>query len=184
MKIRIRNMVCNRCIMVVKDEFEKAGIFPVKVELGEVELDAVPAEETLLQLDTRLQELGFERIDDRRLALSEQIRTLIIRLVHEQDGKLSENLSAYLSSRLPYDYKYLSALFSETEGTSIEKYFIAQKTERVKELLAYDELSLSEIAFRLHYSSVAHLSNQFKKVTGITPGHFRSNGRRKALDEV
>ena len=130
--------------------------------------------------------LGFDIIDDKKIRLIEQIKTIIIDLVHHQDNVTKTNLSDVLSSKLFHDYNYLSNLFSEVEGTTIEKYFIAQKIEKVKELLVYDELSLSEIAFRLNYSSVAYLSNQFKKVTGLSPSHFKNirEDRRKPLDEV
>src|SRR5690606_28337477 len=130
--------------------------------------------------------LGFEVIDDRKSLIIEKIKNIIIDLVHHQDNDTKSNLSDVLSSKLHHDYNYLSNLFSEIEGTTIEKYFIAQKIEKVKELLVYDELSLSEIAFRLNYSSVAYLSNQFKKVTGLTPSHFKQirEDKRKSLDEV
>ncbi|MBL0910915.1 MAG: helix-turn-helix transcriptional regulator [Bacteroidia bacterium] len=186
MKLYIKNMVCDRCKMVVKAELEKAGLHPQQVELGEVTLDRELSAAEKEQIGRQLEALGFELIDDRKSRLIEKTKTLIIELVHHHDGNLKENLSDYLSSRLDHDYKYISNLFSEIEGTTIEKYFIAQKTERVKELLVYDELSLSEIAFRLNYSSVAHLSAQFKKVTGLTPSHFKDlrSNKRKPLDQV
>jgi len=185
-KLYIKNMVCDRCKMVVKAELEKNGLHPQQVELGEVTLDREPSPDEKEQIGRQLGALGFELIDDRKSRLIEKTKTLIIELVHRHDGNLRENLSDYLSSHLGHDYKYISNLFSEIEGTTIEKYFIAQKTERVKELLVYDELSLSEIAFRLNYSSVAHLSAQFKKVTGLTPSHFKNlrSIKRKPLDQV
>jgi AraC-like DNA-binding protein len=130
--------------------------------------------------------LGFELIDDKKSRIIEKIKNTIIQLVHHQDSGLKNNLSEVLSSELHHDYNYLSNLFSEIEGTTIEKYFIAQKIERVKELLVYDQLSLSEIAFQLNYSSVAYLSNQFKKVTGLTPSHFKQikENKRKPLDQL
>jgi len=186
MKLYIKNMVCNRCKMAVKTELEKLHLQPVSMELGEVELerDLTPGEKQ--RLETGLHELGFELIDDKKSRLIENIKKQIILLVHHQDGELKVNLSDHLSSRLHHDYNYMSNLFSEVEGSTIEKYFIHQKIERVKELLVYDELSLSEIAFRLNYSSVAHLSNQFKKVTGFTPSHFKNirAEKRKPLDMV
>ncbi len=186
MKLYIKNMVCNRCIMVVKDELEKAGFQPVAVMLGEADFkeDLSPADKKKIQ--QVLEPLGFSLIDDRKNQLIEKIKTLIVELVHQKNGELSINLSDYLSSKTNHDYHYLSGLFSEIEGNTIEKYFIAQKIERVKELLVYDELSLSEIAWQLHYSSVAHLSSQFKKVTGLTPSHFKNirDKKRKPLDEV
>lgn len=179
-------MVCNRCKMVVKSVLEQTGLQALGIELGELQLaqdlDAKKKEELALAL----QEVGFELIDDKKSRLIEKVKNLIIELVHQQDGELKVNLSHFLSENLHHDYNYISGLFSEVEGTTIEKYFIAQKIERVKELLVYDELNLSEIAFRLNYSSVAHLSNQFKKVTGLTPSHFKRirTEKRKPLDEV
>lgn len=185
-KLYIKNMVCNRCIMVVTSELQKLGITPLQAELGEVTLAQPLTDEEKTQLSTSLEALGFSLIDNKRARLIEQVKTLIIELVHYNDNNLKVNLSDYLSEKLNHDYNYISNLFSEVEGTTIEKYFIAQKIERVKELLVYDELSLNEIAFRLNYSSVAHLSAQFKKVTGLTPSHFRQirDKKRLPLDEV
>ena len=186
MKLYIKNMVCNRCIMVVEQELTKLGFRPKSVFLGEVELERDLSEREKQTINNRLHSFGFELIDDRKSQLIGQIKSAIIELVHYQDDNLKTNLSDFLSDKLHHDYSYLSTLFSEVEGTTIEKYFIAQKIEKVKELLVYDELSISEIAFRMNYSSVAHLSNQFKKVTGLTPSHFKSikTNRRKPLDEV
>jgi AraC-like DNA-binding protein len=186
MKLHIKNMVCNRCKMVVRAELEGLGYAPQSVELGEVTLDREISEAEKGKIDNRLHELGFSLIDDKKSLLIERIKTLIVELVHHQNSELKTNLSEYLSSRLHHDYSYMTNLFSEVEGTTIEKYFIAQKIERVKELLVYDEMTLSEIAFQLNYSSVAHLSNQFKKVTGLTPSHFKQIRleKRKSLDEV
>ena len=186
MKLYIKNMVCNRCIMVVEQELTKLGYRPKNVLLGEVELERDLSEREKETIDNRLRTFGFELIDDRKSQLIGQIKSAIIELVHYQDDNLKTNLSDFLSDKLHHDYSYLSTLFSEVEGTTVEKYFIAQKIEKVKELLVYDELSISEIAFRMNYSSVAHLSNQFKKVTGLTPSHFKSikTNRRKPLDEV
>lgn len=186
MKLYIKNMVCNRCKMVMKSELEQLGLHPLSVELGEVEItepDVEPVKDALLQ---RLHQLGFDLIDDKKSRIIEKIRSVIIDLVHHQDNDIRTNLSEVLGRELHHDYNYLSSLFSEVEGTTIEKYFIAQKIERVKELLVYDELSLSEIAFRLNYSSVAYLSNQFKKITGLTPSHFKQikEQKRKPLDSL
>jgi AraC-like DNA-binding protein len=182
----IKNMVCNRCIMVVQNELDKLNFDVKNVKLGEVILENEPTPEEKNKLDKVLIPLGFEIIDDKKSRIIEQIKNSIIDLVHHQDNNLKTNLSDVLSDKLHHDYNYLSNLFSEVEGTTIEKYFIAQKIEKVKELLVYDELSLSEIAFRLNYSSVAYLSNQFKKVTGLTPSHFKriKEDKRKPLDEV
>ena len=182
----IKNMVCNRCIMVVQNELDKLGLDVKNIKLGEVTLDKEPTTDEKNKLDKALILLGFELIDDKKSRVIEKIKNVIIDLVHHQDNNTKTNLSDVLSSQLHHDYNYLSNLFSEVEGTTIEKYFIAQKIEKVKELLVYDELSLSEIAFRLNYSSVAYLSNQFKKVTGLTPSHFKQirEDKRKSLDEV
>ncbi len=179
-------MVCDRCIMVVQNELDKLGLTASQIKLGEINLAKTPSAKEKTALTKALEPLGFEIIDDKKSRLIEQIKNIIIDLVHRQDNNIQQNLSDILSSRLHHDYNYLSNLFSEVEGTTIEKYFIAQKIEKVKELLVYDELSLSEIAFRLNYSSVAYLSNQFKKVTGLTPSHFKQvkEHRRKPLDKV
>lgn len=185
-KLFIKNMVCNRCILVVKNELEGLGLHPTEVKLGEVRLpEAVPAS-TKSAISAALEPLGFQLIDDRRSQLIESIKSAIIALVHQEDQTLKTNLSDYLSEKLNQEYSYLSSLYSEVEGTTIEKYYIAQRIERVKELLVYDEWSLSEIASRLNYSSVAYLSNQFKKVTGLTPSYFKKirADRRLPLDEV
>ena len=179
-------MVCNRCIMVVQNELDKLDFDVMNIKLGEVMLAKEPTPEEKSNLDKVLVPLGFEIIDDKKSRIIEQIKNIIIDLVHHQDNDSKTNLSDVLSSKLHHNYNYLSNLFSEVEGTTIEKYFIAQKIEKVKELLVYDELSLSEIAFRLNYSSVAYLSNQFKKVTGLTPSHFKQIkvDKRKPLDSL
>lgn len=185
-KLYIKNMVCPRCIMVVKAELTKLGIEAQSVELGEVTLQRKLGEDKEKQLNEVLHSLGFALIDDKKSRLIEQVKSLLIELVREEDSKLRTNLSDYITHRVHHDYSYVSNLFSEVTGSSIEKYFIAQKIERVKELLVYDELSLSEIADKLNYSSVAHLSAQFKKVTGFTPSFYRQikEKKRKALDEI
>lgn len=182
----IKNMVCNRCISAVESELKKMEI-PVKaVKLGEAELEKDLSPEEKTKLDAALTALGFELIDDKKGRIIEKIKNVIIDMVHHQDYDGKANLSDVLSRKLNHEYNYLSNLFSDVEGSTIEKYFIAQKIEKVKELLVYDELSLSEIAFKLHYSSVAYLSNQFKKVTGLTPSHFKQirEEKRKPLDKV
>lgn len=182
----IKNMVCNRCIMVIQSELNKLSFNVINIKLGEVTLEKEPTPEERKNLNQVLISLGFQIIDDKKGSTIEKIKNIIIEMIHYQDSNVKTNLSDVLSSRLHHDYNYLSNLFSEVEGTTIEKYFIAQKVERVKELLVYDELSLSEIAFQLNYSSVAYLSNQFKKVTGLTPSHFKQirEDKRKPLDEV
>ncbi|NGF56097.1 helix-turn-helix transcriptional regulator [Parapedobacter sp. SGR-10] len=186
-KLFIKNMVCNRCILVVKNELDKLGLGVKNITLGEVTLEEEPIPEEKKRFEEALIPLGFELIDDKKSRIIEKIKNVIIDLVHYQDSNEARyNLSDILSNTLQHDYNYLSNLFSEVEGTTIEKYYIAQKVEKVKELLVYDELTLSEIAFRLNYSSVAYLSNQFKKVTGLTPSHFKQirADKRKPLDEV
>jgi len=186
MKLHIKNMVCNRCKMVVKAELEGMGLKVLSVDLGEVTLDRKLTDKERLLADEILQKSGFSIIDDRKSQIIVKIKTLIVELVHQYNNELKVNLSDYLCSHLDHDYNYLSTLFSAVEGTTIEKYYIAQKIEKVKELLRYDELTLSEIAWQLNYSSVAHLSKQFKKATGLTPGFFKNmkSNRRKPLDEV
>ncbi len=186
MKLYIKNMVCNRCIMIVKNVLEKFSYRVESISLGEAEISENLTDDEKLKLDKHLKTFGFEIIDDRRSQLIGRIKSSIIEVVHQENFELKTNLSDYLSRKLNHDYTYLSSLFSELESTTIEKYFIAQKIEKVKELLVYGELSLSEIAFRLNYSSVAYLSNQFKKVTGLTPSHFKNVkiNKRKPLDEV
>ena len=186
MIIYIKNMVCNRCKKAVKELFEQMGYEARLVELGEVDItEELKAEDKEL-LKTNLLDLGFELIDDKKSRLIEQIKNVIIDLVHKKNVELKENMSNLLRDKLHHDYHYLSNLFSEVEGITIEKYFIAQKIEKVKELLIYDELTLSEIAIQLNYSSVAYLSSQFKSVTGITPTVFKQmrGSKRKPLDEV
>jgi AraC-like DNA-binding protein len=182
----IKNMVCDRCILVVRNELQKLGIGVKQIKLGEVATEDELTPEKKEEIDRVLRELGFELIDDKKSRMIERIKTIIIDLVHHRDNEIKEKLSEILRKELHHDYNYLSGLFSEVEGTTIEKYFIAQKIEKVKELIVYDELSLSEIAFRLNYSSVGYLSNQFKKVTGLTPSHFKQikHDKRKPLDKV
>ncbi len=183
-------MVCNRCVMAVKQAFEKEGFHPVKVTLGEITLkeDAIP-DTQLKTLDIQLQALGFERIDDRKARLIEGMKSKIIQLIHHTDWvERKHNWSAILSDEFHYEYNYLSSLFSSVEGITLEQYIIRQKIERAKELLFYDELNLSEIANKLGYSSVAHLSAQFKKVTGLTPSELKKSREmdkaRKPLDSI
>lgn len=184
--VYIKNMVCPRCITAVRNEFEKIGVSPLEVKLGEVTLDNDLSLDEKSQIIHSLEKLGFEWMDDRKSKIIEKIKNLIITNIHHQNEALELNLSDWLSDAIHQDYHSLSKLFSEVEGTTIEKYYISQKIEKVKELLIYDELSLSEIADRLHYSSVAYLSNQFKKVTGISPSNFKQNhsSERKFLDQV
>lgn len=187
MQVHIKNMVCGRCIKVVKEVFEKTGAAVSNVQLGTVTLnkDLEPAQEQLIR--RRLEEEGFEWLEEQKAMLVEQIKQLIVELVHYNDlDEMKENLSGYLSAKLHRDYNYVSNLFSSAENTTIEQYFILQKIEKVKEWLVYDELTISEIAFKLGYSSVAHLSNQFKKITGFTPSAFKKlkDHHRQSLDKL
>ncbi|MFC6095634.1 helix-turn-helix domain-containing protein [Flavobacterium qiangtangense] len=186
MHFYIKNMVCNRCKTAVQNEFEKIGVHPIAVELGEVETAEEITQQHLSELENSLKHIGFELIDDKKSRLIEQIKTEIIRLVHHSEEIENTNLSTILSDKLRYEYNYLSNLFSEVEGTTIEKYFISQRIEKVKELLVYDELSLSEIANQLGYSSTAYLSSQFKKITGLTPTFYKSlkETKRRNIDEL
>ena len=180
MKLYIKNMVCRRCKMVVQAELEKLGLHTISVELGEVEIREEQLSEVEIEdIKARLLPYGFELLDDRRSQVIEKIKNLIIAKVHYSEVESNFNLSDIIASQLGLDYNYLSNLFSEIEGITIEKYFIHQKIEKVKELIMYDELSLSEIAFRLNYSSAAHLSNQFKKVTGFAPSYFKQLKQKK-----
>lgn len=179
-------MVCIRCQMVVKAELEKLGLHYVDVKIGEANIVEKMLPEQLHQLDLALRRSGLQLMDNKKSILVEKIKSAIIELVHYTDEQIKVNLSDYLSDKLDYDYTYLANLFSETKGTTIEKFFLANKIERVKELIVYDELNLTEIAYKMHYSSVAHLSNQFKKITGLTPSHFKKlkNKRRGTLEDV
>lgn len=179
-------MVCNRCIMVVKQEFEKAGFNPVEVRMGEVELSTPVSHEQLKKIDNRLKEFGFEILGNQNQKQIEKIKNYLIEKV--QSGEIEEHfsISDFLSRKLNKEYSQISRLFSEVEGITIEQFFILQKIEKVKEWIVYDELTLSEIAWKLGYSSVAHLSSQFKKVTGLTPSNFKKTGerKRKSLDNI
>jgi AraC-like DNA-binding protein len=183
----IRNMVCNRCIRVIEEEFEKLGLKIEGISLGEVKVENQLDSSMLEKIRKVLDENGFELIEDRKMRLIEQIKILIIDLIRDEEkiaGKI--NLSEYLPEKMKSDYHFLSTLFSSVENITIEHYYILQKIERAKELLKYGEFTLSEIAFRLGYSSVAHLSAQFKKVTGMNANQFKTltENTRKPLDEV
>ncbi len=182
-------MVCNRCITVVNQELEKLGLHAEKISLGEITLQESLSESQLNQLDSALLRNGFERIDDKKARIIEAIKNKVIQLIHHSDRiKLKFNWSTVLAKELDYEYNYLSTLFSSVEGITLEQFIIRQKIERVKELLFYDELNLSEISIRLGYSSVAHLSAQFKKVTGLTPSELKKSRNleqnRTPLDAV
>jgi AraC-like DNA-binding protein len=179
-------MVCIRCKMVVKSELEKLGLHYITVDLGEAEIMEEISQEQIASLSAALRKTGLELMDDKRSILVEKIKSVIIELVHYNDEQIKINLSDYLSEKLNYNYTYLANLFTEVKGTTIEQFYLAHKIEKVKELLVYNELNLTEIAWKLHYSSVSHLSNQFKKMTGLTPTHFKNlrYKRRQALGNV
>ena len=166
-------MVSQRCKLSVKDTLEKLGLSHGPVELGEVELLSEISAGRLEQLKIKLLNSGFEIIEDHKSILIEKIKTIIIEMVHYEDNLPKTNFSTYITGKLPYDYTYLANIFSEVKGTTIERFIIMHKIERIKELLGYDELSLTEISYKLNYSSVAHLSSQFKKITGLTPTEFK-----------
>jgi len=186
MKLYIKNMVCGRCEVAVKSELEKMELPVISIKLGEIALSRELSKDETEKLANNLKNLGFELLEDEISKTIEQIKNLVIDLVHYRNEKIKVNLSTYLSEDLRQDYSALSKLFSEREGITIEHYFIAQKIEKAKELLVYDELTLSEIAIQLNYSNVAHLSNQFKKVTGFTPTHFKKleENTRKQIDSL
>jgi len=179
MHLYIKNMVCPRCITAVRNELEQMHLNITSIELGEAEIANDLSVEEHQNLEKSLKKLGFELIGDRKSRMIEQVKTEIIYLVHHSDEVIKTNLSTWLSEKLNYDYTYLSNLFSEVEGTTIEKYYIAQRIEKVKELLVYDELTLAEIADNLGYSSPAYLSSQFKKVTGLTSTFYKSIKEKK-----
>lgn len=184
--IYIKNMVCDRCIMVVTDVLNRLGWTPVTVRLGQAELPDTPSASQYEQIRSALCALGFELIEDNHTRTAEHIKQLIINLIHRKNGSLKINLSQYLSDECRQDYSTLSKIFSEAQGCTIEKYFIAQRIERVKELLEYDELNLNEIADKLNYSSTAHLSTQFKMQTGLTPRQYKQQKKqsRMPLDKI
>lgn len=179
-------MVCIRCKMVVKEELLKLGLHYTSVELGEAEIIEVISALQRDQIRAALLRSGLELMDDKKSVLIQKIKNVIIELIHYSDEPLAVNFSNFLSQKLDYDYTYLANLFSEVQGITLEKFIIAHKIERVKELLVYNELTLTEIAYRMHYSSVAHLSAQFKKVTGLTPTHFKQlkDKRRSMLENL
>lgn len=184
MKLFIKNMVCDRCKMAVRSELTHVGLSPVRVELGEIEIEETETDGKIDALEQRLLALGFELLLDPKARLVEQIKAAIILLVRRDTADAPPNISTYLADYLNKDYASLSNTFSQIEHTTIEKYLILQKVERVKELLTYGEFNINEIAYQLHYSSVAHLSNQFKKITGLSPSAYKKSAEnfRRQLD--
>jgi len=179
-------MVSLRCKMMVKEELKKLGLHYMVVDLGEVEIMETLSTEQREQLKSALLDSGLELMDDKRAILIEKIKNIIIEMVHHSDEMIKINFSDFLSEKLNHDYTYLANLFSEVQGTTIEQFMISHKVERIKELIIYDELNISEIAWKMNYSSVAHLSNQFKKVTGLSPTHFKQlkDKRRSPLEDI
>lgn len=186
MKLFIKYMVSTRCKMVVKEELKKLGLHFMVVDLGEIDIMENISIETREQLKLALLNSGLELMDDKRAVLIEKIKNVIIDMVHYSDELPKVNYSDYISEKLNHDYTYLSNIFSEVKGITIQQFIIIHKIERAKELLLYDELNLTEISYKLNYSSVAHLSNQFKKVTGLTPSHFRQlkDKRRSPIEDI
>jgi AraC-like DNA-binding protein len=186
MKLFVKNMVCIRCKMVVREELKKLGLNYITVNLGEIEIMEKISARQRDQFKIAMLKSGLELMDNKKSMLIEKIKNVVVQLVHHTDKQLKTNFSVFLSQQLGYDYTYLANIFSEVQGTTIEKFLISHKIERAKELLVYDELNLTEIALKLHYSSVSHLSNQFKKVTGLTPSHFRQlkDKRRNNIENV
>ncbi|MCE5332630.1 MAG: helix-turn-helix transcriptional regulator [Bacteroidales bacterium] len=186
MKIYIKYMVSLRCKMVVKEELKKLGLHFIVVDLGEIEIMEDLSDEQREELKVALLNSGLELMDDKRAVLIEKIKNVIVEMVHYSDELPKINYSDYISEKLKYDYTYLSNLFSEVKGITIQQFIITHKIERVKELMLYDELNLTEISYRLQYSSVAHLSNQFKKITGLSPSQFKQlkNKHLRPIEEI
>lgn len=179
MKLYIKYMVSLRCKMVVKAELKKIGLDVVAINLGVIETSECISLEQMQILKMNLKKAGLELLDDKRSILVEKIKNVIVEMVHYSDEKLKINFSDFISEKLNYDYTYMSNIFSEVRGITIQQFIILNKVERIKELLLYDELSLSEISYQLDYSSPAHLSNQFKKMTGLTPSFYKQMKKRR-----
>jgi YesN/AraC family two-component response regulator len=179
-------MVSNRCKIAVKEELKKLGLHFIIVELGEVEIMENISFDQREQLKKSLLDSGLELMNDKKAMLIEKIKNVIVEMVHHSDSVIKINFSDYLHEKLQHDYTYLSNLFSEVQGTTIEQFIISHKTERIKELIIYGELNITEIAWKMGYSSVAHLSSQFKKVTGLSPSHFKQmkDKRRSPIEEI
>ena len=186
LKLYIKYMVSNRCKLAVKEELKKLGLHFIVVDLGEVEIMENISDELLEQLKIGLLSSGLELMDDRKAVLIEKIKNVITKMIHHSDELPKVNYSDHISEKLNHDYTYLSNIFSEVKGITIQQFIIIHKIERIKELIIYDELNITEIAWKMQYSSVAHLSNQFKKVTGLTPSHFKKlkDKRRSPIEEI
>ncbi len=179
-------MVSARCKMAVKEALKSLGLHFIVVDLGEVEVMETLSSEQREQLKIALLDSGLELMDDKRAVLIEKIKNAIVEMVHYTNELMKVNFSEFLSEKLNHDYTYLANLFSEVQGTTIEQFIISHKIERIKELIIYGELNITEIAWKMNYSSVAHLSNQFKKVTGLSPSHFKQlkEKRRSPIEEI
>ncbi|MCW3103845.1 MAG: AraC family transcriptional regulator [Bacteroidetes bacterium] len=179
-------MVSNRCKLAVKEDLKKLGLHFIVVDLGEVEIMENISIAQRAELKASLLSSGLELMDDKRSMLIEKIKNVIIEMVHHTDEMIKVNFSDFLSEKMNHDYTYLANLFSEVQGTTIEQFIISHKIERIKELIIYDELNITEIAWKMNYSSVAHLSNQFKKMTGLSPSHFKKlkTQRRVPIEEI
>lgn len=185
MKIFVKYMVSARCIQVVKEELKKLDLHFIVVDLGEIEVMESLSPLQSEQLNTALLESGLELMDDKKAILIEKIKNVITEMIHHSEEVPKVNYSEFISAKLNYDYTYLSNLFSEVKGITIQQFIIVHKIERVKELLLYEELNLTEISYKLHYSSVAHLSNQFRKVTGLSPSQFKQlKAKRSPIEEI
>ncbi|MGE0637926.1 MAG: helix-turn-helix domain-containing protein [Bacteroidia bacterium] len=179
-------MVSARCKVAVKEVLKNMGLHFVLIDLGEVDVMEKLSDEQRVELKALLLAAGFELMDDKRAVLIEKIKNVIVEMVHHSDELIKTNFSDFLSAKLNHDYTYLANLFSEVQGTTIEQFIISHKVERIKELIIYGELNITEIAYKMNYSSVAHLSNQFKKVTGLSPSHFKKlkDKRRSPIEDV
>ena len=181
MKLYVRNMACLSCKVVVKEALEELEIQPVKVELGEIETSEDLTDIEKQKLNSKIKKVGLELLETKQGAIIEKIRQVVVDYVYHTEEKIITNFSDYLAKKLNYNYTYLANLFSEIEVTTIEQYVIALKIERIKELIMFEDLTLTEISYKLHYSSVAHLSAQFKKVTGLTPTHFKQLKKKRRI---
>jgi AraC-like DNA-binding protein len=186
MKIYVKNMACESCKLFVKEALEELDITPVKVELGEIETKEDISDDEKKQLNKKIKKVGLELLEKKQGVLIEKIRQVMIDYVYNSEDKPNVKFSVLLSEQLNHSYTYLSNFFSEVEATTIEQYLIALKIERIKELIIFEEYTFSEIAYKLHYSSVAHLSTQFKKATGLTPSHFKAlkEKRRVSIQNI
>ncbi len=181
MKLYVKNMACLSCKVFVKEALEELEIHTVKVELGEIETKEDLTKDDKEKLSKKIKKVGLEILENKQGLLIEKIRKVVVEYVYHTEEKIITNFSYFLSSKLNYSYTYLSNFFSEVEATTIEQYVIAMKIERIKELIMFEDFTLTEIAYKLHYSSVAHLSSQFKKVTGLTPSHFKALKKKRRI---